>query len=309
MRTSLNWIWQALPILVGLGVVVLTAVATKLYIYRKRNRSPPKTLLDTTVKYPLKLIAKEEISHDTRKFTYALPTSEHVLGLPIGQHVYLTAKIDGKLVIRAYTPVTSDEDLGHVDLVIKVYFKDVHPKFPKGGAMTQHLNNMNIGDTIDFRGPNGLLIYEGHGKFQIRADKKSPPEQVNASKVSMIAGGTGLTPMLQLCKAILGEPEDTTQLRLLYANQTEDDILLREDLEGLQDTYPDKFAVWYTIDRPTEDWKYSSGFISADMISANLFPPGEESLVLMCGPPPMINFACTPALDKLGYRLESRFAY
>lgn len=37
-----------------------------------------------------------------------------------GQHVYLSAKVNGNLVIRAYTPVSSDEDQGHVDLVIKV---------------------------------------------------------------------------------------------------------------------------------------------------------------------------------------------
>ena len=28
---------------------------------------------------------------------------------------------------------SSDEDLGHMDLVVKVYFRDVHPKFPEGG--------------------------------------------------------------------------------------------------------------------------------------------------------------------------------
>lgn len=37
-----------------------------------------------------------------------------------GKHVYLSARIDGSLVIRPYTPVTSDEDQGYVDLVIKV---------------------------------------------------------------------------------------------------------------------------------------------------------------------------------------------
>lgn len=30
------------------------------------------------------------------------------------------AKIDGVLVVRAYTPVSSDDDLGFVDLIIKV---------------------------------------------------------------------------------------------------------------------------------------------------------------------------------------------
>lgn len=37
-----------------------------------------------------------------------------------GKHVYLSARIDGSLVIRPYTPVTSDDDHGYVDLVIKV---------------------------------------------------------------------------------------------------------------------------------------------------------------------------------------------
>lgn len=30
--------------------------------------------------------------------------------------------------------------------------------------MSQYLNDMKIGDTIDFRGPNGLLVYNGKGK-------------------------------------------------------------------------------------------------------------------------------------------------
>lgn len=39
---------------------------------------------------------------------------------PAGQHIYLSARIDGNLVIRPYTPVSSDDDKGFVDLVIKV---------------------------------------------------------------------------------------------------------------------------------------------------------------------------------------------
>lgn len=39
---------------------------------------------------------------------------------PTGQHIYLSARIDGNLVIRPYTPVSSDDDKGFVDLVIKV---------------------------------------------------------------------------------------------------------------------------------------------------------------------------------------------
>lgn len=53
---------------------------------------------------------------------------------------------------RSYTPTSSNDDVGYVDFVIKVYFKDVHPKFPNGGKMSQHLNDMKIGETILMKG-------------------------------------------------------------------------------------------------------------------------------------------------------------
>ena len=65
--------------------------------------------------------------------------------------------------------------------------------------------------------------------------------------------------------------------------------------------------LWYTVDRPKEGWKYSSGFVDADMIKEHLFEPSDKNLVLLCGPPPMINFACQPNLDKLGHCQEMRF--
>jgi cytochrome-b5 reductase len=90
--------------------------------------------------------------------------------------------------------------------MIKVYFKDQHPKFPEGktfwhlfigyeqllgGKMSQHLESLNIGDTIEFRGPNGLIVYEGKGKFMVRSNKKSAPIACKIQNVGMIAGGTG----------------------------------------------------------------------------------------------------------------------
>lgn len=299
---------RLVPILVGVGVVAASAILAKVLLDRKRKVRKV-ALVNPTEKYPMKLVEKIVLSHDTRLFRFELPSPEHVLGLPIGQHIYLSARIGGSLVVRPYTPTSSDEDLGHMDLVIKVYHADVHPKFPEGGKMTQHLEAMAIGDTIDVRGPGGLLQYEGRGTFAVKEDKKGQPKTVQARQVSMIAGGTGITPMLQLVRAVFRDPSDTTCLSLLYANQTEDDILLRAELEEVAAEHPDRFKLWYTVDRPTEGWAYSSGFISADMIQHALYPPSEDNLVLLCGPPPMVNFACTPNLDRVGYSQARRFAY
>ncbi len=49
--------------------------------------------------------------------------------------------------------------------------------------------------------------------------------------------------MYQVIKAILRDPEDTTQISLLYSNRHDEDILLREELEALANNNPDRFKV------------------------------------------------------------------
>lgn len=298
---------RIIPIVVGVGAVIITAVIAKVLMDKKKRKQI--TLEDPNIKYKLALKEKIELSHDTRLFRFALPSENHILGLPTGQHIYLSAKINGSLVVRPYTPTSSDEDLGHMDLVIKVYFKNVHPKFPDGGKMSQYLNDMKIGDTIDVRGPNGLLVYNEKGSFSIRPDKKTEPNQVQVKRVSMIAGGTGITPMLQLIQAIFRNEDDKTELALIFANQTEDDILLREELEKMAGERPQQFKLWYTIDKPKEGWTYSSGYINDEMMKEHLFAPSDDHIVLMCGPPPMINFACIPNLEKLGFNEKQWFSF
>jgi cytochrome-b5 reductase len=99
-------------------------------------------------------------------------------------------------------------------------------------------------------------------------------------------------------------PNDNTKVSLLFANQTEGDILVREMLEDLRNKNPDRFKLHYTLDRPPAGWQYSSGFITEEMIKNQMPPPGAETLILACGPPPMIKFAIKPNLEKAGYSLD-----
>ncbi|XP_029455967.1 NADH-cytochrome b5 reductase 3 isoform X1 [Rhinatrema bivittatum] len=294
-----------------LGNIVIYPVWLVYSIFMRlfRKPRPAITLENPDIKYPLKLLDKEHISHDTRKFRFALPSREHVLGLPIGQHIYLSARIDGNLVVRPYTPVTSDDERGYVDLVVKIYFRGVHPKFPEGGKMSQYLENLKIGDCIDFRGPSGLLVYKGKGAFAIRPDKKSDATIKQVKRLGMIAGGTGITPMLQLIRTIMKDKDDPTICYLLFANQTEKDILLRDELEEIQTRFSKAFKLWYTLDQAPENWDYSQGFVNEDLIRDHMPSPQDDTLILMCGPPPMIQYAINPSLDKLGYSEHMRFAY
>ncbi|XP_045459732.1 NADH-cytochrome b5 reductase 3-like [Melitaea cinxia] len=302
-----------LPIVFGVGaVVVLTSAFAHFVLGSKPKPAKNKklvTLVDPNTKYPLPLIEREELNHDTRRFRFGLPTPEHVLGSPVGQHILLSVKIDGELIIRAYTPVSSDEEKGYVDLVVKVYFKNVHPNFPEGGKMSQYLDNMKLGETIDFKGPSGRLQYVGNGLFLIKKLRKDPPIKVQVKKLNMIAGGTGIVPMIQLIKYICKDASDSTEVRLIFANRTEQDIMLRDELEKYQSQLPGQLKLWYTISRGNERWKYSVGHINDEMIKEHLFPPGDDIMVLMSGPPAMINLTCIPALKKLGYPENSCFVY
>ena len=47
-------------------------------------------------------------------------------------------------------------------------------------------------------------------------------------KIGMIAGGTGFTPCLQIIRAALKDPNDSTSIDFIYANVNEEDILLRD---------------------------------------------------------------------------------
>jgi NAD(P)H-flavin reductase len=103
-------------------------------------------------------------------------------------------------------------------------------------------------------------------------------------------------------KAVFRDPEDLTEIHLLYANQTEEDILMREELDAMA-AVRENIHVWYTVDRaPEAGWAYSTGFVSEDMLRAHMPEAGSDSFVGMCGPPGMIKFACIPNLEKLGYK-------
>ena len=118
--------------------------------------------------------------------------------------------------------------------------------------------------------------------------------------IGFIAGGSGITPVLQTARALL---EDTTvkgiKISILYANRTDADILCHDTLKQI-DELPN-VHVWYTLDQPPDNWSYSSGFIDEAMVRNHLPAPGPKTYIFCCGPPPMINFACKPNLEKVGH--------
>lgn len=145
--------------LVSACIIIVLSI---LFLVFGRNTREIKSCLDPETFTNLELIKKESVSHDTRKFTFALPNGpEGLLGLPVGQHITLkftetiTPPEETKNHMRSYTPITGNDTPGSVTFVIKIYKAGVHPKFPEGGKMSQYLDTLIIGDTVAMRGPKG----------------------------------------------------------------------------------------------------------------------------------------------------------
>lgn len=269
-----------------------------------------------------------ELSHDTKRIRLSLGSKNTILGLPVGKHISIVApnpaecltsgqwngKPDpdkGKPEIdRKYTPITGNETPGFVDLVVKIY-RPGAVRMPdgkeliweSGGKASLHLDSKRPGDFVEVQGPLGVNEYLGRGTFKL------PGRTVSVTQVGMLAGGTGLTPMLQVVQAALRDPGDTCKFSLIYANKTEDDILCREMLDDLARNSKGRFKLFYTLDFPPPNWKGKTGFITAEMIKECLPPPSAETLMLMCGPPPMVEFACKKNLETLGFPKTSMVSF
>lgn len=190
-----------------------------------------------------------------RSYRFKLPSTQSILGLPIGKHISIGAELpqpDGttKEIVRSYTPISGDHQPGYFDLLIKSY--------PQGN-ISKYMASLIVGQHIRVRGPKGAFDY-----------------QPNMSRhIGMVAGGSGITPMLQIIRAIVRgrEAGDRTEVDLIYANVTAQDILLREDLDAL--TKEDSgIRVHYVLDKPPEGWTGGVGYVTSEMIEVSTVLPG-----------------------------------
>lgn len=209
----------------------------------------------------LELIDKTIISKNSAIYRFKLNHEDEVLRIPPGHHVACCFSIDGKDEIRYYSPISNEFDTGFFDLLVKSY---PHGKVSKRFAMLKE------GQTVKFRGPVGRLEYQTN----------------MAKEIGMVAGGSGITPILQVITKVITTPEDTTKIKLLYANETENDILLRSELDQIASKYPN-FEVHYTLTHPPQNWTGSVGYVTKEMLEKYMPPVSPENRLFVCGPPEM----------------------
>ncbi|KAG2188038.1 hypothetical protein INT44_000789, partial [Umbelopsis vinacea] len=232
-------IWKA-----ALATIALGGGAA--YYYNGHSRS--QGILDSDRYIPLKVQSQDQVSHDTWKLRLELKKKPSSFSVP--SSVYI--KDDSIQIMRPYTPINDPSVDGHIDLLVKRY---------EQGSISKMLCRSKPGEEVFVRGPMVEFEYPS----------------ATYKHVAMIAGGTGITPMYQLIRHILSDPKECqTKMTLIYANKTEQDILLRNELADLEKQHPDRLDIHYTLDHPSDQWRGGHGYVSLDMVRKHLPAPSTN---------------------------------
>ncbi|KAI6089233.1 ferredoxin reductase-like protein [Hypoxylon rubiginosum] len=240
----------------------------------------------------------EIINDNTKKFIFKLPEDDQVSGMAVASALLTKYQYEGqKPVLRPYTPTSDEDTKGLIELIVK--------KYPNG-PMSTHIHDMIPGQRLDFKGPLP--------KYPWSANKHD--------HIALIAGGTGITPMYQLCRAIFKNPDDKTKVTLIFGNVSEKDILLKKEFADLENTYPNRFRAFYVLDNPPKEWTGGKGFITKELLKTVLPEPKNENIkVFVCGPPglykalsgpkvsPTDQGELTGTLKELGYSKDQVYKF
>jgi len=245
----------------------------------------------------VKLVKKEILTHDVRLFRWKLDDNQ-TLGLLPGEHVKLTSLVNSKSLSRFYSPVSDPHQQGYFEIIVKIYSPTEDN--PNSGAFSSFLDSLEPGDEISISGPFGYLGYLARGSFLFKQKIQ------NYKTIAMIAGGSGLTPMLQLIRHIMNEENSISQLYLIYTNKTKDDVIVEEELKNYSAQNPSKFKLTLAFTREyperssSNNWHEHHGRIDEGLL-AKVFPyPSEDVLTLICGPKNM-NVTAKSICTSLGY--------
>lgn len=104
----------------------------------------------------------------------------------------------------------------------------------------------------------------------------------------MICGGTGITPIFQVLRAVVTDPNDPTECVVLYGNRNREDILCGKELEELDKLGGERCKLVHTLSRESDSaWSGRRGRIDKAMIESYIGTRRDGELVLVCGPEEM----------------------
>jgi ring-1,2-phenylacetyl-CoA epoxidase subunit PaaE len=163
----------------------------------------------------------------------------------------------------------------------------------EGGRASNYLrDNLKPGDEIEVLPPMG--------NFTVDIDPN------HSNNYILIGAGSGITPLMSILKSVLFAEPDSV-VTLWFCNRDEDNIIFADELETLEEKYPDRLTVVHSLTKPSENWKGAVGRLDTDRIYelvSDLFMIDEHRKVYyLCGPNGLMD-AAERALEKHAVNLN-----
>jgi len=217
-----------------------------------------------------RLVRANPLTASARSITFAVPSWP---GNDAGQHVdvRLTSP-DGYQAVRSYS-IASAGTGEEIELAID--------RLPDGEVSPFLVNDLELGDTIEFRGPLG-------GWFVWRPEQTPP--------IQLIAGGSGVVPFVAMIRAhaIASSP---VPMQLLYSLRTPNDAFFRDELSKPTATAR---TTWHYTRTVPPGWSRSAGRLTAEVLTSETLPPEQAPLTYVCGPTGFVE-TVSRALTNLGH--------
>merc|ERR1719253_555670 len=239
--------------------------------------------------------------HNTAVYRFNLHGSMQTTGLEVGRFIGIRGELDGDTLTGYYSPISRPEDEGIIDILCRLD--------EKGGPIVELLMSLKPGSSCLMRGMGGCKLVrqpDNHFTYQGR--------QVN--KLSLLCGGTGLAPAVQVARAYInavaargGTPLAPGGLRIVYAAETAGDLAFVAAFDGLKERYPDLIEYYLVLNKPPAGWTMGIGFVDPDVCRQKLwYPPADDHVLVMCGPPIFEKIMCGN-LAKLGYPQNQYYSF
>lgn len=233
--------------------------------------------------------------HNTKIFRFRLHGSLQHTGLEVGRFISIRGEHNGDTITGYYSPISRPDDEGIISILCRTD--------DKGGPIVEFLMNMKPGNSALMKGMGGPRLTPDptcaawlYGGRQIR-------------RLSLLAGGTGLAPALQIARAYFrhlqdhaaDDPHPQGGIKIVYAAEVPGDLAFMNAFDSLCNRFPDLIQYYVVLNRPPPGWTMGVGFVDPDTIRQKLwFPATDDHQLIMCGPPIFEKIMCGN-LKKMGY--------
>jgi ferredoxin-NADP reductase len=191
-----------------------------------------------------------------------------------GQHVdvRLTAE-DGYQAERSYS-IASAPNGSRIELTVE--------RRDNGEVSPYLTDELRPGDQIELRGPvGGYFVWES----------------TNGGPLLLVAGGSGIVPLMAMIRTRAATGNDT-ETRLLFSSRAWDDVIYRDELEGLNGN---GLQVVHTLTRfQPPGWSGYARRVDAQVLAEVGPSPAERPRAYVCGPTPFVE-TVAEALVRLGH--------